>query len=76
MHEVVNPFDLAPIGSVPKVDGATVETYLAKAYALFRDRSQWKKPHERAGILHRAMEIMKQRRDHLAMQVAAEGGKP
>ena len=76
MHEVVNPFDMSPIGSVPSVDGDTVEDYLATAYALSRDRSQWKKPHERAGILHRAMEIMKQRRDHLAMQVAAEGGKP
>ena len=76
MHEVVNPFDLKPIGSVPSVDGATVESYLAEAYALYRDRSQWKKPHERAAILHRAMEIMKERRDHLAFQVADEGGKP
>ncbi len=76
MHEVVNPFDLKPIGSVPAADWETVDGYLAKAYALFRDRSQWKKPHERAAILHRAMEIMKERRDHLALQVANEGGKP
>ncbi|MEL1249877.1 aldehyde dehydrogenase family protein [Aurantiacibacter gilvus] len=76
MHEVVNPFDLQPIGSVPTADWETVDGYLAKAYALYRDRSQWKKPHERAAILHRAMEIMKERRDHLAFQVANEGGKP
>lgn len=76
MKEVVNPFDLSPIGNVPEMDGAAVEAALAKAYALSRDRSQWKKPHQRAAILHRAMEIMVERRDHLAMQVAAEGGKP
>ena len=76
MHEVVNPFDLSPIGSVPTADWETIDGYLARAHALYRDRSQWKKPHERAAILHRAMEIMKDRRDHLAMQIAAEGGKP
>jgi len=76
MHPVVNPFDLSPIGEVPTHDWPTVDGYLAKAHNLARDRSQWKKPHERAAILHKAMEIMRERRDHLAMQVAAEGGKP
>ena len=76
MHEVVNPFDREKIGEVPTADWETVDGYLAKAYALYRDRSKWKKPHERAAILERAMEIMVERRDHLAMQVAAEGGKP
>lgn len=76
MHEVANPFDLSVIGSVPTADWEMVDGYLARAHALHRDRSQWKKPHERAGILHRAMEIMKGRRDHLAFQVANEGGKP
>ncbi len=76
MHQVVNPFDLSTIGEVPTSDWETVDGYLAKAHALARDRSQWKKPHERAAILHRAMEIMKERRDHLAFQIADEGGKP
>ena len=76
MHEVVNPFDREKIGEVPTADWETVDGYLAKAYALYRDRSKWKKPHERAAILERAMEIMIERRDHLSMQVAAEGGKP
>ncbi len=76
MHEVVNPFDRSVIGSVPTADWETVDGYLAKAEALHRDRSGWMKPHERAAILHRAMEIMKERRDHLAFQVANEGGKP
>ncbi len=76
MQQVVNPFDLSPIGEVPTHDWSEVDGYLAQAQELARDRSQWKKPHERAAILHRAMEIMTDRRDHLAMQVAAEGGKP
>jgi len=76
MHEVVNPFDLSPIGSVPTADWETVDGYLSKAHALHRDRSGWKKPHERAAILHKAMEIMTERRDHLAFQIANEGGKP
>jgi acyl-CoA reductase-like NAD-dependent aldehyde dehydrogenase len=76
MQQVVNPFDLSPIGEVPTHDWVEVDAYLARAQELARDRSQWKKPHERAAILHRAMEIMAERRDHLAMQVAAEGGKP
>jgi acyl-CoA reductase-like NAD-dependent aldehyde dehydrogenase len=76
MHEVVNPFDLSVIGNVPSADWETVDRYLSKAEALFKDRSAWMKPHQRAEILHRAMEIMKERRDHLAHQIADEGGKP
>jgi len=76
MIEVVNPFDLSPIGSVPEDDWEAVDGFLAKAHALYRDRSSWKKPHERAAILHKAMEIMKERRDQLAFQIANEGGKP
>ncbi len=76
MHEVVNPFDLSVIGSVPTADWETVDGYLSKADALYKDRSGWKKPHERAAILHKAMKIMEERRDHLAHQIANEGGKP
>ena len=76
MHEVVNPFDLTPIGSVPTHDWAAVDGALERAHRLARDRTQWKKPHQRAAILHRAMGIMKERRDHLAFQIANEGGKP
>lgn len=76
MHEVVNPFDLSPIGSVPTHDWDAVDGALARAHRLARDRTQWKKPHQRAAILHRAMGIMKERRDHLAFQIANEGGKP
>ncbi len=76
MHDVVNPFDLSVIGSVPTHDWDAVDAALTRAHRLARDRSQWKKPHQRAAILHKAMEIMRARRDHLAFQIANEGGKP
>lgn len=76
MHEVVNPFDLSVIGSVPMADWDTVDAFLARAKELSEDRSAWMKPHERAAILKRAAEIMQDRFDHLAFQIANEGGKP
>jgi len=76
MHEVVNPFDLSVIGSVPTHDWEAVDAFLVRAKELSEDRSAWMKPHERAAILHRAAEIMQERFEHLSMQVAAEGGKP
>ena len=74
--EVVNPYDLSPIGSIPVDTWEAVDGYLAEAHALYRDRSSWMKPHERAAILHRAKEIMEERKEHLAFQIANEGGKP
>jgi NAD-dependent aldehyde dehydrogenases len=76
MHQVVNPFDLSPIGSVPTADWQAVDSHLARAQALHKDRAGWLKPHERSDILRKAMKIMRERRGHLAFQIANEGGKP
>ncbi|WIW95795.1 aldehyde dehydrogenase family protein [Altererythrobacter rubellus] len=76
MKTVVNPFDLSEIGSVPTAEWDEIDAFLTRAHELSEDRSAWMKAHERAAILHRAMEIMKERRDHLAFQIANEGGKP
>ena len=76
MHEVVNPFDLSVIGSDATHDWEAVDAVLDRAHRLARDRTQWKKPHQRAAILHKACAIMRERRDHLAFQIANEGGKP
>ena len=76
MHEVVNPFDLSTIGSVPTADWETVDGFLARAKELCEDRNAWMKAHERAAILKKAAAIMEDRFEHLSMQVAAEGGKP
>ncbi len=76
MKDVVNPFDLSVIGSVPTAEWDEIDAFLTRAKELSEDRSAWMKPHERAEILQKAMEIMIDRRDHLAFQIANEGGKP
>ena len=43
---------------------------------VFRDRGGWLKPHERIAILRRLAALVEGKRDHLALQIAREGGKP
>ena len=57
-------------------DGASLETKLEAAYRVFRDRGGWLKPHERIAILRRLAALVEGKRDHLALQIAREGGKP
>ena len=76
MQDVVNPFDLSVIGSVPTAEWDEVDAFLARAKELSEDRSAWMKPHERAAILKKAAAIMQDRFEHLSFQVANEGGKP
>jgi len=74
--EVVNPFDLSVIGHVPEDSWEQVDHYLDQARKLARDRNVWLKPHERAEILQKTAAIMTERQQHLAYQIANEGGKP
>ena len=73
---VYAPWDLAPIATVARADGNAVEQALSNAYALYRDRDKWIPLRERIAILTRAMGIMKDRREQLAVEAAREGGKP
>ena len=70
------PFDGAPIKSVPSANAEQVEKALATAHALYRDRANWIPKHERLEILRKTAEIIKERRQDLALQAAREGGKP
>ena len=76
MLQIVQAYDRAPITEVPSDDGASLETKLEAAYRVFRDRGGWLKPHERIAILRRLAALVEGRRDHLALQIAREGGKP
>ena len=76
MLQVVQAYDRAPIAEVPTDDGASLETKLEAAYRVFRDRGGWLKPHERIAILRRLAALVEGKRDHLALQIAREGGKP
>ena len=73
---VTAPFDGAFIQNVPAASADDVEKALSTAYGLFRDRSAWIPKHKRIDILRKAAEIIKERREDLALQAAREGGKP
>jgi acyl-CoA reductase-like NAD-dependent aldehyde dehydrogenase len=53
-----------------------VENAMATAHALYRNRDGWLSKPQRIDILRRAAEIIKERREDLALQAAREGGKP
>ncbi|MDX1669478.1 MAG: aldehyde dehydrogenase family protein, partial [Limnobacter sp.] len=74
--EVVNPYDLKAIGEVPSVGWETVDGYLNKAHALYKNRKGWLPAHKRIDILKKVQGLMQQRESELAFQIANEGGKP
>lgn len=76
MLQVVQAFDRAPISEIPTEDAAALEAKLQAAQKVFANRSGWLKPHQRIDILRKMAAIMETRRDHLALQIAREGGKP
>ena len=73
---VTAPFDGSDISSVPNATQQDVENALATAHALYRDRDGWLSKPRRIEILKRAAEIIKERREELALEAAREGGKP
>lgn len=76
MLTVVQAFDRAPIAEIETDDAAALERKLQAAEKVFRERDGWLKPHQRISILRRLAALMQDRADHLAMQIAREGGKP
>ena len=76
MIEVVQAFDRAPIAELPTDDAAALERKLVAARKVFADRGGWLKTHQRIDILRRLVGLMQAKRDHLALQIAREGGKP
>jgi acyl-CoA reductase-like NAD-dependent aldehyde dehydrogenase len=76
MLEVVQAFDRARIATIETDDAAALERKLEAAERVFRDRDGWLKPHQRVAVLRRLATLMEGRRDHLALQIAREGGKP
>ncbi|OEY99667.1 MULTISPECIES: aldehyde dehydrogenase family protein [Stenotrophomonas] len=76
MLKVVQAFDRAQIAEVPTDDAAALERKLRAAERVFKDRDGWLPPHQRIAILRRLAALMDARRDHLALQIAREGGKP
>ncbi|WP_448095754.1 aldehyde dehydrogenase family protein [Luteibacter yeojuensis] len=76
MITVVQAFDRQPITELPGDDARALEIKLAIAHRLFKDRSSWLKPHQRIGVLRKLASLLEAKREHLARQIAREGGKP
>ncbi|SFJ03324.1 Acyl-CoA reductase [Bosea sp. OK403] len=76
MLQVVQAFDRASITEIATDDAAALEAKLQAAERVFRNRDGWLKPHERMAILRRLAGLIAGKRDHLALQIAREGGKP
>ncbi|WP_299951146.1 aldehyde dehydrogenase family protein [uncultured Ruegeria sp.] len=74
--DVLNPFDLEPIGSVEIKAWSDVDAMLNVSHRLHRDRSAWLPAHRRIEVLKNTARIMADRAEDLAMLIASEGGKP
>jgi acyl-CoA reductase-like NAD-dependent aldehyde dehydrogenase len=74
--EVVNPYDLSKIGSVPVSSESKADQLLAAADSLYKNRKGWLPAFKRIEILDKAAAIMNDRFEELAHQIANEGGKP
>ena len=73
---VTAPYDDAPIATVASGDSSVVDTALATADRLYKDRHGWLPVYRRVEILEKTVEIMTSRADELAVEAAREGGKP
>src|ERR1044072_7010975 len=73
-QEVLSPYDESVVGRVPVGDAALVEKAIDAADEAFKtvDFPQY----ERAAVLERALEVVKDREDELTATIAAEAGKP
>ncbi|MBX3226514.1 MAG: aldehyde dehydrogenase family protein [Labilithrix sp.] len=74
--KVVQAFDRAVFAETDTDDAASLESKLARAAALFADRSRALRPYRRAEVLRQAAVLVGARREELARRIAQEGGKP
>lgn len=74
--EVTSPFDGSLLGTVAKADSSDIDYALSTAANLFSDRANWLSKVERIAILERAITLMEQQAEALALGSAHEGGKP
>ena len=70
------PFDGEVLGELETTNETGIESALTGAHALFRDRSKWLTKARRIEILRTAAELIRERREELALASAKEGGKP
>jgi succinate-semialdehyde dehydrogenase / glutarate-semialdehyde dehydrogenase len=73
-HTVLNPASGAPLGALPLVDGQDLDRALA---ATERGFKRWRQtiPGERAAVLSRAAQLLRERSDDIARCATLEEGK-
>lgn len=76
MIEIVQAFDRTPIARLESDDAAALNRKIGAAQKLFADRSSWLKTHQRIEILRKLAHLTRNKRAHLDLQIAREGGKP
>ncbi|HVY78050.1 MAG TPA: aldehyde dehydrogenase family protein [Solirubrobacterales bacterium] len=72
--EVLSPYDGSVVGRVAEGDAALVDRAARAAREAFESADF--PQHERAALLDRAAHLVAERRDELALTIAAEAGKP
>lgn len=73
---ITAPFDHAPIASVDCASENDIESALACAYALFKDKKNWLSLADRITILEKSKRLLSERQEIFALEAAREGGKP
>lgn len=74
--EVTSPYDDKVIATVETANADDINHALNTASKLFKNRNNWLSIPQRIKILERAVVIMEERAEELAMASAHEGGKP
>jgi acyl-CoA reductase-like NAD-dependent aldehyde dehydrogenase len=67
---VTSPFDGAVIATLEKTNAASAEAAMARAFALYKDRSGWLDAPTRIAVLERFVELASARTEELAKQAA------
>lgn len=76
MLEVVSPYTGEIIRKIETQSQADLQTMLAQAHALHRDRSRWMDVQTRMDILSNASQLLQTRSADFAELIAREGAKP
>jgi len=74
--EIRSPYDDQLLATVATANADAVEQALTNARNLFADRSRWIALNQRIAILERAIALMQEQAEDLALLAAKEGGKP
>ncbi len=76
MLDIYNPYNGELIEQIDVNSAKDVEQALARAHALFENRSAWLPAYQRVEILERTAQLMNDQIEALTVLAASEGGKP